>query len=389
MRPESAPRLDWLDPLRGLAIAGVVLYHIALILYGIPPFDHVKETWLPLAERLAQTAPVVMDSPVATLVTNVLRYSGWLGYQGVGLFLVLSGFGLAWSSAHAGPRGALAPAVFFRRRVMRIFPPYWAGHLFFLAMSALVGQPQISLTDGRFYLSLAGARFLPDMIYYIAPAWWYVGLILQLYLLYPLLWMWLRRSGLAHFWIGSGAITLLVRSVMLLALDRDLEMWSMGAVCLTRLFEFTFGMGLAYWLAQRPAGLDQLLRRPWALPAALALYGLGLACSFTRLGQVVAHMLIAVGVFPLVYAVARFGVARLPALGQGSAWLGRQAYPLMILHQPILWWFIPVGMARWPEFELFLAILAVVTALVVALSALFGAAVERFTGWVTRRLATR
>jgi len=70
-RPHT--HLDWLDPIKGIAIAGVVWYHIAILLYGVPPFDHVKETWLPLADRLARMAPVPNDALATFFLVNAFR----------------------------------------------------------------------------------------------------------------------------------------------------------------------------------------------------------------------------------------------------------------------------------------------------------------------------
>ena len=369
--------LDWLDPLKGLAIAGIVFYHIALLLYGIPPFDHVKETWPPLAERLAQLSPLPNESPAASLLTNAFRYSGWLGYQGVSLFLALSGFGLTYSLAHRSARAEIKLGEYFRRRALRLLPLYWAAHAFFLLFSSLTGQPHISPADPRFYLSLAGLRFLPDTFYYVSPAWWYVWLILQFYVVFPWLWRWLHRHGLKKFWIGTLALTLAARAIALMLLDSHLEMLSMGAIFVTRLFEFAFGMGLAYRLSQQPGVLDRFSRKRWTVAAAFVGYLAALACSLTREGQIVAHVLYGVCLFWLTYSLARWLAPRARLSVRALAWLGRQSYPLMILHQPILWWFIPLGLTLTPSYPLFLALLAGFTIVVALGAGMFGAAVDR------------
>ena len=242
VQPSERPaRLPWLDLIKGLAILGIMLYHTVLIICGPHPFDHPQDNWLPLVERLAHLQPRPHDSLVAYLSLNVLRYLGWLGYQGVHLFLVLSGFGLTWSLARRSLAADLDLRQFLQRRLGRVFPIYWVAHLFFLLFQALVGQlvdqPKISPLDGRFYLSLAGLRFLPETFFYISPAWWYFWLILQLYLVFPLLWAWLRRKGLLHFCLGTAAITLVSRFVLLIIVGSNRTMWSMGALFVTRLFE--------------------------------------------------------------------------------------------------------------------------------------------------------
>lgn len=304
------------------------------------------------------------------------------------LFIVLSGFGLAWSQLHRAPAEDVRLSQFYRRRLWRLLPIYWAGHFFFLVFQLLIGrflgQPVISLLDSRFYLSLAGVRFLPETFFYISPAWWYFGLILQLYLAFPLLWTWLRRKGVLHFWLGTAAITLCSRFVLLIIVGSNIEMWSMGGLFVTRLFEFTFGMGLAYWLARQPDGLDYLWQKRWLLLVACLTYLLALALSFTVVGSIVAHSLIAVSLFGLAYVISRYGLLRVKPLEQAAGWLGVQSYTIMVLHQPILWWFIPWARSQFGKSLTFFLLLGIFFIFIVIGSAGFRIAVESISRLVAQ-----
>lgn len=380
-------RLTWLDPIKGIAILGIVLYHTAIALFGIPPFDHPKDDWLPLLDRLAQLQPWPNDRIIPFLILNLFRDIGWLGYQGVHLFLVLSGFGLTWSIARQSPTSDVNIKQFFQRRLWRIFPLFWMGHIFFLFFHALTGQPDISIDDPRFYLSLIGFRFFPETFYYVASAWWYVGLILQLYLVFPLLWAWLHRQGLWPFGIGTAAITLFSRYALLMVVSSNHEMWSMGVLFVTRLFEFTFGMGLAYWLARRPQGFEDLRQKRWLLAGAVLLYLLALSLSFTLAGSLVAHSLLAVSLFWISYNLMQSGLLLFKPLNHTLTWLGRQSYGLMILHQPLLWWFIAWGLPRVQPYILFLGLLISFLILTILGAAVFSTIVDRLSDKLTQTLA--
>lgn len=380
-------RLTWLDPIKGMAILGIVLYHMVIALFGIPPFDHPKDDWLPLLDRLTQLQPWPNDKIIPFLVLNFFRDMGWLGYQGVHLFLVLSGFGLTWSIARQSPASDVNIKQFFQRRLWRIFPLFWMGHIFFLLFHVFTGQPDISINDPRFYLSLIGFRFFPETFYYVASAWWYVGLILQLYLVFPLLWAWLHRQGLGPFWIGTAVITLISRYILLMMVNSNHEMWSMGVLFTTRLFEFTFGMGLAYWLAHRPQGLEELHQKRWLLAGAVLLYLLGLVLSFTLAGSIIAHSLIAVSLFWMSYNLMQTGLMIVKPLNYTLTWLGRQSYGLMILHQPLLWWFIAWGLPRIQPYVLFLGLLISFLILTILGAAVFSNVVDRLGDRLTRTLA--
>lgn len=340
----GARRLAWVDVIKGLAILWIVLYHIVIAIADIPPFDHPKDTWAPLAERITELRPRPSGGFATSVILNALRYAGWLGYQGVGLFIVASGFLLAWSQSGRASVGRGRLWRFYARRAVRIFPLYWSGHLLVLVLHWLSGQPDVSLRQASFYLSLAGVRFTPETFFYGAPALWYVGLILQLYLVFPILWRWLERFGPMRFLAGAAAITVVSRYLLLVVVGSNVEQWSMGAVFVTRLFEFALGMGLAYRLREEPASLDRLVGKGRVLGAAILIYAVGVMLSITVAGSIVAHSMMGAGLFVLAYWFVQHVVTRLARLERLLVWVGERSYALMIIHQPLLWWFI--GMLR-------------------------------------------
>lgn len=374
----KSPALTWIEPMKGLAILAVVAYHLSLVLYPIPdfyhPFDHPKNIWPALGERL-QTLQPLPGEGVVGLLNNASRYVGWLGYQGVHIFIVLSGIGLTWSLALRGGSGTLRTRAFYQRRLLRVFPQYWAAHLLFICFALAIGQPAFDLISRQFAMSFLGLRFTVDTFYYISAAWWYIGLILQLYLVFPLLWAWLCRFGLASFWIGTFAITLAARFFGLVVGQWQIELVSMGIFFPTRLFEFTFGMGVAYLLARQPQEVDRTLRSTPAVMASIVVYILGIVLSFTRAGAVMAPMLIAVGLFVLCHALLshKYVVGRRPARALG--WVGAISFSLYLLHLPINNWFVAVG----PEMSspLFLPLLLGLQGALLVGSSLFGNLVER------------
>jgi peptidoglycan/LPS O-acetylase OafA/YrhL len=121
------------------------------------------------------------------------RLSATLGSWGVCVFVVLSGLGLGWSY---GPRGVCGKP-YWHARLFRIYPTYWWVAVPLTALAAAVG----TLSTADFWMVpiwWAGVSFVtPQTFYPIVDSWWYIGLALQLYCLFPLLvWIARRRDGL-------------------------------------------------------------------------------------------------------------------------------------------------------------------------------------------------
>jgi lysophospholipase L1-like esterase len=173
------------------------------------------------------------------------------------------------------------------------------------------------------------------------------------------------------------ALPLLVRGAALLSTDAWLDLWSRGGIGVSRLPEFAAGMLLAHAWHRDTAGLDARLRRPALRLGALALYVAGFLASATLVGMTVAPLLMVVGLFPFLYALVtpRLASAQ-PARRDPLAWLGRNSYPLFLVHHPVLLKLMPVGFNATPVMILGRAAAGFVATLAAGLG----------LGWLTARV---
>lgn len=179
-------RLAGLDGIRGVAALFVMVHHCWLMAFpGYP----------------ANTGP---------------SWLGWLlyGHFAVVVFIVLSGFSLAVSPARSQWRlGGIGR--FAQRRAWRILPPYWAALAFSLLIAwTLVAQPGEGPPTAK-SVAVYGL-LLQDLFGAPSPngAFWSIAIEAQLYLVFPLLLLILRRAGAA---VMLGIVTALVAAIGLLA----------------------------------------------------------------------------------------------------------------------------------------------------------------------------
>jgi len=332
-------RLPWVEVLKATALVWIVWNHVVERLFGFPLAGNPAADWPPLADRIAQLAPLRgqgwLDIPL-----NLVRWIGWGGDQGVGLFLIVGGFGLKWGLLARSVGATLPLRDFWRRRALRIYPLWWAAHLFFLIPCLLLGRG-LDPAQSTFWIDLLGVRVTPYQLYYFAPSWWYVGLLIQLCAVYPLLWAALRRLGPARFLAASLAVGFMARAAGLLAFHDYLDAWSRGAIFVTRLPEFALGMALAGWMHAAPVATDAWLRARATRAAALLALATGVVLSLGLLGMTVAPFLLGAAAFALLYAPASLG-----GRGRGAwDWLGRHTYSLFLVQHPFIALFVPHGTA--------------------------------------------
>jgi peptidoglycan/LPS O-acetylase OafA/YrhL len=364
----QTPHLAWIDGIKGLALLWIILVHWTERVFGNPLFANPGLDWPPLPERIAQLQPLpgygVWDWPL-----SLLRLAGWMGDGGVQLFLIASGFGvtLALLRRRESPNWG----DFYRRRLGRIYPMWWLAHLGILALG-LVVQRGISPASDVFWLSFLGFRATPETLYAFSHSWWFIGLILQLYGVFPLLYAALSRLGWVRFAVIVIGGAVLVRGAGLwlfagpLADWGYLDAWSRGAIFVSRLPEFAAGMALAAAWQAAPDRVDRWLRSGAAVVLAAIVMTAGFALSFFLLGNAVAFLLFGSGAFVLLSAVLVRPLLAIPGGAAPLLWLSRHSLSLFLTHQLALEALVPadtaVGLSLWLRTAAALA-LAVIAAL--------------------------
>jgi peptidoglycan/LPS O-acetylase OafA/YrhL len=178
-------RLAGLDGVRGLAALFVVVNHVFLRAFPGYPVDR---------------APF---------------WAGWFIYGrfAVIVFIVLSGFSLALSPARNGWR-LDGVSRFASRRAWRILPPYWAALAFSLAVAWLaVSPPGEGAPDARSVV--VNGVLVQNLVGAPSPnrSFWSIAVEAQLYVVFPLLLLMVRRFGAI---VMVAAVTLVVATVGIL-----------------------------------------------------------------------------------------------------------------------------------------------------------------------------
>ncbi len=336
--PRRAARLEWLDPIKALALLGVLLNHLVEEFVPGPWFTNPSESWPPLAERLRTIFPV--DEPFWIAVPHFL---GFLGDAAPGVFILGSGLGLAWARGRTEPLDLSTLRAFLARRLSKLYPAYWLAHLVLVALSVALPVAAIDLASLSSLASLLGTRVGPGQFFHINPSWWFFWTILQLYLAFPFLARACERWGGTRFLVASVLVTVAARGYGLLFVD-GLYYWMTGLCGLTRLAEFAVGI----WAARHLLGSQGQLPARLATARACVAHGLpayvaGLACSVFLVTTLLSNLLVTIGLTLLCLAIWHVLRRFLPAAAIGASALGGRSYGIYLLHQVPLKWAVQLA----------------------------------------------
>ncbi len=330
-RQRTPTHLDWLEPVKALALLAILLNHLVEQFSPGSWFTVPRNNWSDFATRMSNVLPEGDSVPIRLLV-----FLGWLGESAPGVFILLSGLGLTWSMLQE-PAGSRWVVSFFQRRLLRIFPLYVAMHFVILAGCLLVPTCDASLGRRATLLSLFGLRFTEDLFFYISPAWWFIWLILQLYLVFPILYLLLIRVGIPWFLVFTCAFTFVSRSLGLIY-SPSVSYWMTGIFFGTRLDEFCVGMVIAAALYRPGKCCLAVFPARTLLAGGTVIYIGGLVCSWTWWGSVVSNILVTVGMTGLFYAAWQGFLKGVPLLATTLEWVGLHAYAVFLLHHtPLIW----------------------------------------------------
>jgi peptidoglycan/LPS O-acetylase OafA/YrhL len=314
-------RLLWIDISKGLAILFVAYFHFCSTYFQhgvLPPPD-----WSNLA------------ASVLTILRLVWSKVSGLGFHAVGVFIILSGWTLMQSTMRRAESGPLAWGSWYRTRFLRLYPMYWVAHLVYL-VSPFVAR--LEPVDDRIILSLLGLRFIDIQMnfMYLNAAWWYFSMLIQFYLIFPLLFWAARRLGPLWFLIIGCAAGFFARYVLLVLWPQN-GLWVLGGFAICRLPEFALGISLVMWHRQSSARVEWFLLRGAGFVVGLILYPAALQLYHGLYEYIFVDF--ATGACCMLEIA---GIAGMILLFQGPAKLfglvGVYSYGLYLIHQPYVIW---------------------------------------------------
>src|SRR4028118_1359414 len=190
-------RFKELDMMRGFAACWVIGVHFWYFNF-LPPFfgysnflEYAKVVGP--ASTIAKFFPLPFNS-VGNIVFDLLNIFFLLGYQGVHIFFILSGFGLAYSKI-------LKPdetwSIFIRKKLFRIYPIYWI----LLAVSLIIPRLKADLFYGYFDWSLLWRSFI--ILDKAIPFSWFMFPLIQFYLCFFVLFKLVHKYSMKQFMITS------------------------------------------------------------------------------------------------------------------------------------------------------------------------------------------
>lgn len=352
--PPARERDLGIDLLRGIAILGVVIFHL---------YTFTKGHFVFLPPRSALIGEVghhLHSGELINAITTAFEVAFQSGGDGVSLFLILSGTALTMGAL---ARGNMNPVAFYGRRFGRLLRAYWVGFAVVIVSLFLLAIPKTILDGGSFQHNWSHVGIFPyfdrDQLFVgfalLPRLWklhwvfappnplWFVALILQYYLLFPFLYRAVANTGFTRLVLSSLALSMVCTAGILLRYDGQLGShgWIITIWSPFRIYEFTLGMALGNLLVNHRDDMRRFVdgfaqTAGWAL-SGVVVFLLGAAIDDgDAYFRTLAFPLIATGLvmmaLPVLFKVS--GRLELSIPVRTLAWIGPMSLAVLIMNEP-------------------------------------------------------
>ena len=307
----------------------------------------------------------------AIAVTMVLLFHFQLlgaqgGFAGVDMFFVISGFlmtSILQNRREKPARKLLSE--FYSKRFWRIVPAYWVtillvvlfGYAFLLPADyeqlSRSSLSALGFISNVYFASLDG-YFSVEAIYKPLLHTWSLGVEIQFYLIWPLLFICVRQfSDFTQFLVLLlGGITSILGALFFSSLDPELSFYGV----ITRIWEFAIGAALANQWFQSRLPMRSISSGPVQSIALFALIGFLFFGANTLAWPAPYALLPALATFTLIAGNLNKepnpGIVSKLISSAPTQWLGELSYSLYLVHWPLVcalyyfWWPEPHWLVR-------------------------------------------
>ena len=323
VNPSQKQRLDWIDQTKGLAILGIIFFHF---------FQNYPDK-LPLVSILG-------------------RNGAKIGYAAVDIFFIMAGFNTSYILAAAAQKYNLPEITtnwksWLLKRLDRIYPTYFLAVVCSLLLYFIFGYQYRIKSSLEFILSFLGlAGYQWQSIH---PGFWFFTVILQLYLLTPLIFLSCKSRPKLILILGIiiGIITKIFGFYLLEAQSKWFGFFLGNNIFLSYFFQYSIGLywGIIYYRNQNrfrthdftysalAFGLGLILYIYLALTKVDIVYMLGFDILFTPL--------MFLGCYRLFEWLKQYKGYLFYGLTQLSLMV-IYSYQIYLIHQPLFFVILPV-----------------------------------------------
>jgi peptidoglycan/LPS O-acetylase OafA/YrhL len=301
----SPNRLQWIDHVKGAAILAIVTFHF---------FQNYPDQF--------------------GLVAALNRTGAKLGYAAVDIFFVMAGFNISF--VIATKETPIAWKTWLQKRVSRLYPEYWLAVVCSLLLFVLFRGFKLSF-DLKFILSclgLAGYSFQS-----INPGFWFFTVILEAYLVTPLLFKFCQKHP-ERFLIVGASIGILTKTICAALGNGAWYSYLLQTNFLgSYLFQYCLGLYWGFMYVQNRG----FRRIDWWM--SLGIFAAGLV---TYIGMSIQHIDIIymlgfdIIFTPFMFMALRQGLETLSSIKRlnrgldGLAIMGLYSYQIYLIHQPLM-----------------------------------------------------
>ena len=319
---KSTSHFEWIDFLRGISAVGIVLFHVRV------------DLWIGWEAIITKPSSFSSFDFATALLSIPIPFFG----SAVMLFFLVSGFCIHYPYAALGR--SLELKSYSLRRFLRIYPPYLAvvilgvliewvrNHYFGLEMSSLAKIINTGFMVQNFE---QGA----DHQMFANPSLWSLPIELQLYIVYPLFYFILIRSGIKWALVLSGVVSIGALGLLLVA---NTDLYSHSRTYQVGDFPIYWIIWCAGALLAEWAKREQLPKwRPWLWLVMAAVFVTAVVIDFLKLFIGIQNLVWA----GLYFMVMLWGLTQTKPLGflnirfkKILLWLGLISYSLYLVHYP-------------------------------------------------------
>ena len=187
--------------IKGIAILLIVFHNF---FHWIPPVDSMENEFFFKIDHVRVFLQSFVDSPWDFI--NILF--SYLGHYGVEIFIFISGYGLTRSFLNKEKSWGR----FMIDRLKKLYPLLLIGLVVFILFKITMtyAVPTVAEWRSMLYKLLFIHLFIPGETMMLCGPWWFFGLIVQLYIFFPLLYKLISKYGFKAFALISIASYLFV-----------------------------------------------------------------------------------------------------------------------------------------------------------------------------------